>query len=353
MCKMSWSALWVSVVLFHGAASAQWGKSASLFSEDGVEVSLDVRVFGVFALLNAIGYDAEQELGPPPLRRPQFSAVRDEMRSRMGRPGPATQMMKQVVKDFAVSASSYTEAALELGAAPKFEAPADASALAKALVEPLRNWHNEEGGAANFGAVAPMSGAAQKGILTQVDTMCSTLAQNVNLGSDEEQLLDDTGTEGRVVVILNELDAHQTLLRTQREDATYLVTGPLRDDADTRVVAHAAALSFARTLFAGEAKSHAAKAGLWTSRALLQKASQDVLSSPESFVTEVLACSLLRKVFADARCEGSVLATDPGAAEVVEAVVKRLQTGGSDARLADLMPALVTEISAPPTKPRK
>lgn len=353
MRKMSYNLLWICVFLVHSAAFAQWGKASSLFSTDGVEVSLDVRVFGVYALLNAVGYDTEMERGEPPLFQPQFSAVRQEIRNRMGRPGPASQMMKKIVKDFPLPASAYTAAAIELGGAPKFLAPPDASPLAKALVTPLQSWHNEEGGASNFRTVSPMSSTAQKKILSQVDALCSTMAQNVNLGTEEEQLLDDTGTEGRVVVILNDLDAHDTLFRTQKADTTYLVSGPAKGESGSAALTHATALAFARTLYAGEVKKHAAKAGLAARRNSLSPSAQTALPDAETFLTELMACGLLRKVLPEARCEGSVLADDAGATETVDVIVKRLQAAGPDARLSEEMPMLVAAPSAEETKPQK
>lgn len=353
MRLLSCHLLWICILFAHGPAFAQWGKSSSLFSADGVEVSLDTRVFGVYALLNAIGYDAEVQLGEPPLHRPQFSAPRQEVRSRMGRPGPASQMMKKIVTDFPLPASAYTKAAIELGAAPKFVAPPDASPLAKALVAPLQSWHNEEGGAATFRAVTPMSSAAQKKVLSQVDALCATLAQNVNLGSEEDQLLDDSGTEGRVVVILNELDAHGTLVRAQQTDTTYLVSGPAKDERGGAALTHATALAFARTLYAGEVKKNASKAGLAEQRTTLTKDAQAVLPDAESYLTEVLACGLLRKVLPEAKCAGSVLANDAGAMKVVNVIVKRLQAAGPDALLSEQMPVLVAAFSADEVQAQK
>jgi hypothetical protein len=225
--------------------------------------------------------------------------------------------------------------------------------LAKALVAPMQSWHNEEGGASNFRAVTPMSSSAQKKILSQVDALCSTLAQNVNLGSEEEQLLDDTGTEGRVVVILNELDAHDTLLRTQKADTTYLVSGPAKGESGSAALTHVIALAFARTLYAGEVKKHAGKAGLAARRNSLSPISQTALPDAESFLTEVMACGLLRKVLPEARCEGSVLADDAGATEVVDVIVQRLKAAGPDARLSEQMPTLVAELSAEEAKAQK
>ena len=65
-------------------ASAQLS-SSSVFTDDGVEIGVEPRVFSLFALLNDAGYDNESVLGSEPLLRPKFSTVREKLRANQGR----------------------------------------------------------------------------------------------------------------------------------------------------------------------------------------------------------------------------------------------------------------------------
>ena len=59
----------VAISLSSAPALAQWGSTSSLYTQDGVEVSIDPRVFSVFAMLNALGC-----AGTAPMRRATTSA---------------------------------------------------------------------------------------------------------------------------------------------------------------------------------------------------------------------------------------------------------------------------------------
>ena len=277
------------------AVLAQWGSGSSLFTEDGVEIAVDSRVVAVFGMLNALGYDRETIFGPEPLRRPQFSEARVKARKLIGRPGEGMQAFTKVVEKNPLPPAAYTRAALELGNAPRFTPSKDASALTKAIYEPLRLWFNEEGGATLNRTVTREGKAAQKKVASPVNKMCRTLGKIAKLGDEEDQLLDESGPSGRVIVALNPLDAHGTLLRRDLGELTYIVAGPLRD-GDTQPVVDAAGLAFARTLVRTEAEKNAGPTSLAAVYTKLSKAGQKAMGSQKELATELVACALVWQV---------------------------------------------------------
>src|SRR5690606_24647193 len=120
----------------------------------------------------------------------------------------------------------YHEAALELGDAPGFEPGGKPSKLTSALYTPIRTWFNEEGGIGVFQQVTSLSAGEQKKLSDLVGAGTKKLRDAIRLGDDEDQLLDDTGPKGRVILTYNPLDAHGTLRRTQVGGLTYIVAGP-------------------------------------------------------------------------------------------------------------------------------
>lgn len=347
------------VALAAAPVSAQWGVATSLYTQDGVEVAVDARLFSVFAMLNGLGYDREEEVGPPPLFRPRFSEGRAQARSRLGRPGPSLQAMAKVVEQFREDPSAYARAALHLGAAPRFDAAKTAPELARALVTPLKGWYNEEGGAASFRAVAASMADKQKRLLEPLDALCRKLAVDVRLGTEEDQLLDDTGAEGRVVVMLNELDTHGTLVREQVGDITYILTGPRRTADDDAPVLHAAGLAFARTLVSGEIAKHEKQGTLADTRALLTGEAKAKLPDTKAYLSELLACGLLLRASPGATCAGSPLEGEQALAPVLAAIDARLAAYLEDTRLfPEALPELIAPLAptadasrAPPAVP--
>lgn len=318
------------ISLISGNARAQWGAASSLYTEDGVEVSVDARVFGLFALLNGLGYDVERDQGPAPLFRPRFSPMREELRGRTGRLGPSYQAMRQIVADHPVPARAYVEAVLALGPSPRFEAAEDAPALVRALSGAVRAWFNEEGGASTMAALVPLASATQKKLADELNAACRKMNAFVRLGSDEDQLLDDAGPAGRVVVTLNELDAHASLAAFSRGEVVTLVAGPQRGDDDAQAVLRAATLAYARTRVSREV-AKVPLAPVWAEgQRGLSGAARAALADGAALATEVLSCALMRQVFPGGACSGSPLASEHDPSGLLESVRGRIAAGNSD-----------------------
>lgn len=347
MRLVSMSLAAVLVVVAAAPARAQWGQTASLYTQDGVEVTVDPRVFSLFALMNALGYDEETERGPPPLRLPKYSKPRATLRANLGRVGSAAKAFAAVAEKNPKPVEAYVRAALELGPAPRFEAPKDASPLAKAIAGPIQDWFGDEGGANTLRTAASEAKDEQKQTADAVDKVVHPLTGLVRLGDAQEQLLDDAqGAEGRVVVVLNPLDAHGGLLRATYGGTTYVVVGPSRGKQDLEARAAAAGVAFARTLVGGEARKAAAKPGtVGDLHAQLDDARKAKLQDGGAYAAELLACALVRHVKAGAACAASPVDGDPALAEIE----KRVQVyAGEKTLLGEAAPTLLAALPAPP-----
>lgn len=335
--------------LLAGASHAQWGgKGNAVFSSVGIEISVDQRVATLFVMLNDQGYAHETQFGPLPLRLPQFSKARVTAREAIRRRGPSLKAFGEIVAQNPAPVEDYLKAALELGPAPRFDAPADASALAKALSGVFSKWYGREGGA---GILAKVSAGEKKAIrawLAPLNAATEAVTPLVNLGSEEEQLLDDGGPTGRVVVISNPLDAHDALSELTAADTTSIVLGPASDAAQAAMVSKAT-LAYARTLV-HDAVSDAAKGSAVTT-AELGDTAKARLASPVALAEHATACALVAIAQKTETCSGSVLDGDAHAQKWVAAIKDRFtKAGGGDTAFVDVSKTLFGPLDAPAPK---
>lgn len=329
LCSVVVAALVASPLVLASEARAQWTNAQSLYTEDGVEVGVDGRVFALFAMLNGVGFDDDSLRGPAPVKKPLHTSARQKARQNLGRPGPALKAFDALLAKNPLDLQAYVAAVLELGPAPNFE-DKDASPLAKALAGPMRDWFNEEGGAQILRVVGEEAKPAQKKLLPLLDKAVKGATSVVRLGDAQDQLLDDTGAQGRVVLVLNELDSHGGVQRVQRGDVTYLVAGPPAVEADEAAILDAVVAAYARTLVVREANK-SAKAGSLADTAALAPATRTAVVDEKGYATELLACAFLRQVRGkDARCAASPLAADPAAAAALDVLAPRIDAFAKD-----------------------
>jgi hypothetical protein len=318
-----------------GTAIAQWGGGGSLYTENGVEIAVDGRVAALFTMMNALGYDVETAKGPPPLERPKFTDARSKARSSLGRPGSGLRGFEKAVDGNPGTVAQYLDAVLSLGAAPRFEAPAKPTKTAKAIAEPMRSWFNEEGGSTTVRTVSDLSKDAQKELLAPLNDVTKKLAKEVRLGDEEEQLLDDTGPQGRVVVAVNLLDAHGSLHRVKLGETTTVVVGPRTNAVHLDRAVHAVALSFARTLVEREVQKAAVAGTLADRFKTLSPATKanGATNSAAAFASELVACGLVRALVSPDACASSPLAADATVQDLLPLIEKRAKDWIDDTTL--------------------
>ena len=330
-------------------ARAEWSNAQSMYTEDGVEIGTDARVFALFAMLNGLGYDDDTERGPAPLHRPLHTNARTKARANLGRQGPGMKALELVIGKNPVERDAYVAAVLELGPAPNFDDKAATSPLAKAIAAPMRDWYNEEGGAGILRLVADEAKPTQKRLLPLLDKAVKATTALVRLGDKQDQLLDDSGAVGRVVVIINELDAHSTVQREQKGDVTYVVVGPVAGDADDARIQNAAVTAYARTLVAREAPKGAKPGSLADASKLTARAGGAKLDD-KAYATELLACAFARQVRGkDASCVGSPVERDAAFTDALTVLAPRVDAFAKDT--AVLSASVETLLAPPPPAP--
>ncbi len=276
-------------------ASAQLS-SSSVFTDDGVEIGVEPRVFSLFALLNDAGYDNESVLGSEPLLRPKFSTVREKLRANQGRSGSNKGIIETVEK-YPGSVDVYVAAVLELGPAPRFDDKAAKSPIAKALAPFIREWFNEEGGSSHMRNAVESARETQKRLLTPTDTAVKAATKLVRLGDASEQLLEDGGgAQGRVALLLNDLDAHGAMIIKQAADTTVVVAGPFRDGKDEARAIDAVVYAYAKTLVAGEVNKLDVATTALNGYAAVNEGTKKVLPNAKAWGRALLGCSVAREV---------------------------------------------------------
>ncbi len=323
-------------------ASAQLS-SSSVFTDDGVEIGVEPRVFALFALLNEAGYDHESVLGNEPLLRPKFSSTREKLRSNQGR--SINKALVDVIDKNPGEVEKYVAAVLELGPAPRFDDTAAKSPLAKALAPFIREWFNEEGGSSHMRNAVEAARDTQKKLLGPADTAAKAATKLVRLGDMSEQLLDDAGAQGRVALIINDLDAHGALIVKKAADTTVVVAGPFRDAKDEARALDAVIYAYSKTLVAGEVAKAEIKGTLLESYAGVSADAKAAMPDAKAWGRALLGCSVTRVVLKrEAEC--IELLGDSASAAALAVLAPRLSEFAPTTALFSA--ALPDLLSAPP-----
>ncbi|MCP4498580.1 MAG: hypothetical protein GY822_01250 [Deltaproteobacteria bacterium] len=335
-------------------ASAQWGSGGgSLYSEDGVEITIDRRVIAVFTVLNALGYDKEVHFGSAPLFLPEYSEGRTAGRKALRRAGISLKDLAKIVAKHPVDVDKYVEAALQLGGAPRFTPGPGASKLAKALSKDLASWYNEESGKSAVDAAIKRTVKAQKALLQPVNKTTKKITKLINMGGEEDQLLeeDEAAEAGRVTIVLNPMDVHDTLYNIDGVALSYVVSGPTKAKAPVKTLA-AVAHAYARQIMRHEVglfvKSPASKGTLVDRYAALSAKAKKAAGSKTGYVLDLLSCGLVSAVLPKMACDAASLDDDAGKAALA-ALAPRAKSYTEDTALfKDILPELMGVAAAEP-----
>jgi len=302
-------------------ASAQLS-SSSVFTDDGVEIGVEPRLFSLFALLNEAGYDNESVLGNEPLLRPKFSVTREKLRANQGR--SINKALIDVIDKNPGKVDVYVAAVLELGPAPRFDDKAAKSPLAKALAPFIREWFNEEGGSSHMRNAVEAARETQKKLLAPTDTAIKAATKLVRLGDVSEQLLDDAGAQGRVALILNDLDAHGALITKRSGETTVVLAGPFRDAKDEARALDAVVYAYGKTLVAGEVGKAEIKGTLLESYAAVSPSTKAALPDAKAWGRALLGCAVAREVLQrEAECID--LLGDTASTDALKSIAPRMK----------------------------
>jgi hypothetical protein len=209
-----------------GAAGAgDW--ASSLFSEGGVEVRADERVFTLFALFNAMGMNDAPILRKDPILKREYDPVRQRVRDLL-RIDPKLRPEIEAFFDAHPHAiRTYIAFVLAVGNAPNFEVkgelPKEAAGL-KGFEKLLARFY----ASSKIGVLFERETAAQRETLKQF----AALVDAPILKARELLRNPETDDSPRLVLVVNLLDGRGSGYGVGFPNETYLVVGPLGAEAD-------------------------------------------------------------------------------------------------------------------------
>ena len=316
-------AVWL--VLEPQGASAQWGSKADMYSEDGVQVGVDSRVFSVLTMLNQHGFNAEKYLGPEPLKQPQYSETRVRIRKLMRRLGPVQKKFRGFIDKTPKAFDWYVSQALIAGKAPGFETTMSDDAEVRAIAEYLHNWYHEEGGSGFYDIAVKMEKARQGALVDAINTMTATIQNTIIMGDTEDALLEEElNPLGRVVVIIAPMAPHGWLERIETPDVTYVVTGPWKEEGHVQKVANVVAVAFARTLVGGQVQAQPEKLEAFKKLHAQWSGERQKPETALFLAAEIIACASYQHATESEVCPLSVALEDPQGAKTTNKIKKKL-----------------------------
>lgn len=235
------------------AASAEdWANS--LYTEGGIELRADERVFTLYAALNEMGLDDAPVTRTDPVPKREYDPVRQQVRDAVGLDPALRGKFEEFFDKHPQPLRTYTAFALAIGQAPAFTVPAD-------LPKDLQGLKGFEALLAEFHAKAGIGGlfdkmqtAHREALKAYAPAIDKPIAQ-----AREILKAPETDDSPRVVLVVNLLDGRGSSSGIAAGDEVFLVVGPAGAKVDTSAVAKA----FARVEVqpAAEAKGVTLKGG--------------------------------------------------------------------------------------------
>ena len=221
------TALAALALLAPATAGAADDWASSLYSEGGVEVRADERVFTLFALFNAMGMNDAPILRKDPIVKRDYDPVRERVRDLLRIDPKLRPEFEKFFDSHPQPIRSYIAFVLALGDAPKFEVkgalPKEAANL-KGFEALLAKFH----ASSKIGVLFERETAAQRETLKQFAAMVDGPVAK----SREILRHPETDTSPRLVLVVNLLDGRGSGYGVGFPDETYLVVGPLGKEPD-------------------------------------------------------------------------------------------------------------------------
>lgn len=200
------------------AAAAQGDWFASLYTGEGIELRADERVFALFSLLNAVGYDAGPITRKEPVPKVQYHPVRQQVRSRVIGGGEDVRKAADAFLDaHPVALRRYLAYAVSASPPPfangaKAKDLQDLKGLEAVLAKAWTGWKLDE----LMGTVQGEYRKVLKSYLTAIDApmLKARDIMKVKEGSHES------------VLVVNLLDAQNEVRGVQTDAEVVLVVGP-------------------------------------------------------------------------------------------------------------------------------
>lgn len=197
------------------AAATDW--FASLYSNEGVELRVEERVFALYALFNAMGYQEAPIVRHDPIPFFAWDPVRAALREKVT---IAPEFRRKVEAFFAahpLPASEYLKFVLSTEGAPTFKPTRDAPAALKGFDALLSEFYTTHKLGEMFQQVQEPYRAVLKLYQPTIDAPMSALKKLLRVKDDDAQ---------RMVLVANLLDGQGLGQATQVGDEVYVGIGP-------------------------------------------------------------------------------------------------------------------------------
>lgn len=225
--------LFAAAMFFALPVSVMAQGANALYSADGVEVRADERVFLLFGLFNALGYDQESLRGPAPLKVPRYSPLRAEVRRSLFAKKLDLSGAEKMLQEHPDSLDIYVIRALGLSAPPALQPAPEADAATQALALALQSFYAELG--KELLNEQSLALHQEAGVwLKHVDLQTALIREKLRFADDEAlmDVDDDPALEDeapRWVVIANPLESHGVIRSLSLPEMNVLVVGPCAD----------------------------------------------------------------------------------------------------------------------------
>ena len=273
----------IAIVVPTAASAEDWANS--LYTEGGIELRADERVFTLFAALNEMGLDEAPVSRKDPIPKREYDPVRQQVRDQVNLDPALRAKFEAFFDQHPAPLRAYTSYVLSLGAAPGFAAPEkpakDVAAL-KGFEALLAEFYAKAGIHKLFDAMQPAHRETLKRYAPVVDKPIAAARDILKAP--------ETDDSPRVVLVVNLLDGRGSSYGVAGTDETVLVVGPAGQAPDTQAIAKA----FARVEIQGAAE--AGKGALKGGPALLREVQESGFAVGAADVADYVAETLARAV---------------------------------------------------------
>lgn len=199
-------------------AGTQGDWFASLYTGEGVELRADERVFALFAVLNAVGYDVGPVSRQEPVAKVLYHPVRQQVRARvLGGDDEVRKAADAFFDAHPVSLRKYLSYVANAGPPPfasgaKGKDAAELKGLESLLAKAWAGWRLEE-------LMGSVQGEYRKSLKAYLSAIDAPLQK-------ARAVLKVSDSAPEAVLVLNLLDAHGSVRGAQADDGVLVVVGP-------------------------------------------------------------------------------------------------------------------------------
>lgn len=216
---------WV-LLLALGATGPAEDAPMKLYTESGVELRMDERVYTLFAALNAAGFSEESKRRGPPLNAPLYHPVRVELRDALReiRDEPLGAELRTLFRDNPYPIRDYLEAVL----APDGTKLSSNAQKLRGKMEVLDRFAQEVELQKVFDALAEKQREQAKAVKQAVEADLQKAAAEIEDPSFR--------APRTLVVVPNPLDSHDAVRTVDIGDTRYVVVGPDVEQSRRQIV---------------------------------------------------------------------------------------------------------------------